>query len=452
MPDFKTRRRHKGRRSLAVSAMQKAVQNQPAGEDGFVDLLQEARQRLQGQLTATQIEDPSTQDIQMARSLIQPLVETYQEQRRRDGYPLTEEAHELLNHIMDIIFGYGPLAPYFEDEGVEEIICNGPERIFIIHAEHGKELTGARFRSTAELRNLVTRVAGNQELTRAKPKIDAQIRDGSRLHAIIAPLAHNVPIAVTIRKHRLVAGTLEDLVQLGTITPKVREFLQMVVDARLNVVIAGGTASGKTNFLNALANAADDKERFVVVEDTPEVNIRKPDVVQLTTRDQAEEAAAFSIADLVIEALRMRPDRIITGEARGPEIVDVLSAANTGHDGQMLTVHANSTRDVIQRMETMYLMRGVEVPIIAIRRQIADAFDVVIYLKRVMLGKHQRRFVTDIAEISPSQFMEGDTVVVQSLFQDKGRGSLSYTGYFPRHLKQKMAERGVPLPLSFLRE
>lgn len=449
MPDFSKRR--KGRQSLATAAMQQTPTPQ-AREEGFTQLLQEARQRLQGQLTAAQIEDPSAPDIELARSILAPLVETYQEQRRREGYPITAEAEETVHHIMDIIFGYGPLAPYFEDEGVEEIICNGPERVFIIHAERGKELTGARFRSVAELRNLVTRVAGNQELTRAKPKVDAQIRDGSRLHAIIAPLAHNVPIAVTIRKHRLVAGTLDDLVQLGTITPQVRAFLQLVVDARLNVVIAGGTASGKTNFLNALANATDDEDRFVVVEDTPEVHIRKPDVIQLTTRDQAEEAAGFTIADLVIEALRMRPDRIVTGEARGPEIVDVLSAANTGHDGQMLTIHANSTRDVVQRMETMYLMRGVEVPIIAIRRQIADAFDLVIYLKRVMLGTHQRRYVTDIAEISPSQFMEGDTVVVQSVFQDKGRGSLAYTGYFPRHLKQKLGERGASLPLSFLRE
>ncbi len=449
MPDFSKRRR--GKQSLAVAALQQAPAPQ-AAEEGFAHLLHAARQRLQGQLTAAQIEDPSAQDIEMARGVIKPLVETYQDQRRRAGYPSIAAADETVNHIMDIIFGYGPLAAYFEDEGVEEIICNGPERIFVIHAERGKELTGARFRSTAELRNLVTRVAGNQELTRAKPKIDAQIRDGSRLHAIIAPLAHNVPIAVTIRKHRLVAGTLKDLVKLGTITPQVHEFLQKVVAARLNVVIAGGTASGKTNFLNALANAAADGDRFVVVEDTPEVDIRKPDVVQLTTRDQAAEAAGFSIADLVIEALRMRPDRIITGESRGPEIVDVLSAANTGHDGQMLTIHANSTRDVVQRMETMYLMKGVEVPIIAIRRQIADAFDLVIYLQRVMLGQLQRRYVTDIAEISPSQFMEGDKVVVQSIFQDKGRGGLAYTGYFPRHLKQKMDERGVSLPLSFLRE
>jgi pilus assembly protein CpaF len=448
MPDFSKRR--SGGASPAVAAMQQARGATPQA-DPFPELLREVRSRLQAQLTPAQIEDPSAEDIRLAESIIQPLVESFRTQQRQAGHPVAETA-EVSGQIMDIIFGYGALAPYFEDEAVEEIICNGPEQIFIIHAERGKELSGAKFRSAAELRNFVTRVAGGAELTRARPKLDAQIRDGSRLHAIIAPLAHNVPIAVTIRKHRLIAGTLDDLVRLGTITPQVQEFLQMAVDGRLNIVIAGGTASGKTNFLNALGNAADPEDRFVVVEDTPEIKIQLPDVVQLTTRNQAEEAQGYSIADLVIEALRMRPDRIITGEARGPEIVDVLAAANTGHDGQMLTLHANSTRDVIQRMETMYLMKGVEVPILAIRRQIADAFDLVIYVQRVMLGKLQRRFVTDIAEISPSQFMEGDQVVVQSVFQDRGRGSLDYTGYFPRHLRDKLQSRGVALPLSFLRE
>jgi len=172
--------------------------------------------------------------------------------------------------------------------------------------------------------------------------------------------------------------------------------------------------------------------------------------VQLCTRDRAEEARAFTIADLVIEALRMRPDRIITGEARGAEIVDVLQAANTGHDGQMLTVHANSTRDVIQRLETMYLMKGVDVPTLAIRRQIADAFQLIVYLKRVFIGSRPKRFVTEIAEIQPSQFMEGDKVVVQNIFEDKGNG-LHGTGYFPERLAKRMEEHGVPLRPNFFK-
>jgi len=413
-------------------------------------LLQEARSRIIGQLTPAQIENPSISDTKTAEGIIRPLVEQVLRRARENGEVVRTEPAALINEIMDRIFGYGVLTPYLDNDQVEEIICNGPQDIWIIHAQQGKVHTEAHFSDANELLNTVVRMARGRELSRSSPKIDARMRDGSRLHAVIEPLVVNVPIAVTIRRHRLVARTLADLERLGTITPEVREFLEMLVQGRVNLVIAGGTASGKTNFLNALANAAQETDRFVVVEDTPEIQIAKPDVVQLTTRDQAEAARSFSIADLVIEALRMRPDRIITGEARGPEVVDVLSAANTGHDGQMLTLHANSTRDVIQRFETMYLMRGIEVPITAIRRQIADAFQVVIFLKRVLIGNAPRRFVTEIAEISPSRHMEGDQVVVQNIFEDTGHG-LHFTGYFPKHLAELLQERGVPLSLAHLR-
>ncbi len=435
--------------SPAAAAIAAQVAKQPVA-DRTAGLLTEARSRIQGQMTPAQIDDPSTEDLHTAENIIRPLVETALAQARANGETVTVEAGTLVREMMDSIFGYGPLAPYLNDEAVEEIICNGPWDIWLIHAQQGKVKTAARFRDGQELRHFVNRIAGGREINRAKPKLDAQLRDGSRLHAIMEPLVANIPMAVTIRRHRLVARTLTDLEHLGTITPAAKAFLELAVQARLNVVIAGGTASGKTNFLNALANAANEGDRFVTVEDTPEIQITKPDVVQLTTRDQAEEAKAFTMADLVIEALRMRPDRIITGEARGPEIVDVLAAANTGHDGQMLTIHANSTRDIIQRMETMYLMKGIEVPTIAVRRQIADAFNLVLYLKRVLIGNVQRRFVTDIAEISPSQYMEGDRVIVQSIFEDKGHG-MAWTGYFPERLAAVMKERNVPLMQSFFR-
>ncbi|MEE8391270.1 MAG: ATPase, T2SS/T4P/T4SS family [Anaerolineae bacterium] len=277
------------------------------------------------------------------------------------------------------------------------------------------------------------------------------MRDGSRLHAVMEPLTVNVPIAITIRRHRLVARTLDDLVKLGTITPLAKDFLQMAVTGRLNLVVAGSTASGKTNLLNAMCNAADDGDRFILVEDTPELQVAKTDVVQLTTREGVEGARGYTVADLVIEALRMRPDRIITGEARGAEVVDVLMAANTGHDGQMLTVHANSTRDVIQRLETMYLLRGTDVPLVAIRRQIADAFQLVLFIRRVFIGKQQKRFVTQIAEMQPSQFMEGDKVIVQNIFEDNGQG-LAWTGYFPRMLAKRLEAHSVHLPAQFFRQ
>jgi pilus assembly protein CpaF len=265
------------------------------------------------------------------------------------------------------------------------------------------------------------------------------------------PLTAKPPIAINIRRHRLVARTLEDLTRLGTVTPMAAEFLRLAVQARLNIAVAGGTASGKTNFTNALGNAASESDRILIVEDTTELQINKPDIVQMCTRDQAESVKAVTISDLIIHALRMRPDRIITGEARGQEIVDVLMAANTGHDGQLLTIHANSTRDVIQRMESMYLLRGNDVPLLAVRRQIADAFQLVIYLKRVFIANKPRRFVTEIAEIQPSQFMEGDKVVVQNIFEDKGTG-LAWTGYFPERLARRMEENATLLRPNFFRE
>lgn len=437
------------RQSPAAAALQSAAGQAHRGDDRLAAVLQEVRSRLTAQLSPAQIDDPSDADLHTAEAIIKPLVEAMLHQARAAGEPVAEPA-VVVAELMDKIFGYGPLTPYLADEGVEEIIINGPYQVFIIHAQRGKELTGARFRDTQELRSLVQRLARGREFNRANPKVDARMRDGSRLHAIMEPLAVNVPVAVTIRRHRLVARTLADLVTLGSLTPPAAEFLRLAVRARLNLVIAGGTASGKTNFLNALGNEAQSDDRFVIVEDTPEIQIDKPDVVQMTTRDQAESAKAFSIADLVIEALRMRPDRIITGEARGAEIVDVLSAANTGHDGQMLTIHANSSRDVIQRMETMYLMKGVEVPTAAILRQIADAFQLIVYLKRVTVGGVPRRFVTEIAEIAPSRQMEEGKVIVQNILADSGHG-LRFAGYFPRFAAELMNERGVPLTQGFFR-
>lgn len=438
--------------SPAAAAMQAGLAAGANQDELFAALLKECRERVRAQMQPAQIEDPTDADIQTAESLLGSLVETFCANARRDGIVLSLESDGLLRQIMDDIFGFGPLAPYLADEKIEEIICNGPGDIWIIHAESGKQKTPARFRSGRDLQNFVNRVArtGGRRLDKASPKIDAKMRDGSRLHAVMEPLTVNIPLAMTIRRHRLVALTIDDLIRLGTVTPPAGEFLRLAVQARLNTIVSGATASGKTNFVNALCHAASDGDRFIVIEDTPELHIQKPDVVQLCTRDRAEEARAFTIADLVIEALRMRPDRIITGEARGPEVVDVLKAANTGHDGQMLTVHANSTRDVIQRFETMYLMSGVDVPLPAIRRQIADAFQLVVFLKRVVVGQRPRRFVTEIAEMQPSQFMEGDKVVVQNVFEDKGNG-LQWTGYFPERLARRMEENGVVLRPNFFR-
>ncbi|RLC73235.1 MAG: CpaF family protein, partial [Chloroflexi bacterium] len=387
-------RQPKRKISPAAAAMMERADDDR--EDVLTIVLTEARERIQTQMTPSQIEDPSDEDMRLAEGVIRPLVDSVFSRSLHGGRRITQSQDEVVRQVVDEIFGFGPLAPYLADAEVEEVIVNGPGDVAIIHASRGKEKTGAKFRGAMEVQNFVNRAAagGGRWLDKANPKLDARMRDGSRLHAIMAPLTVNVPIAVTIRRHRIVARTLEDLTKLGTITPLAAEFLRIAVQGRLNLVVAGGTASGKTNFLNAMSNAAAEGDRFIIVEDTPELQVDKEDVVQLTTREGAEDAQAYTMADLIIEALRMRPDRIITGEARGPEVVDVLMAANTGHDGQMLTVHANSTRDVIQRLETMYLLRGANVPLVAIRRQVADAFQLILFIKRVFIGKKQRRFVT----------------------------------------------------------
>ncbi|MEA3341260.1 MAG: ATPase, T2SS/T4P/T4SS family [Chloroflexota bacterium] len=433
----------------AAAMMQRAGDDR---EDVLTIVLGEARERIQTQMTPSQIEDPSDEDMRLAEGIIRPLVDSIFSRSLHDGRRITQSQDEVVRHVVDEIFGFGPLAPYLADPEIEEVIVNGPNCVSIIHAERGKEKTGAKFRGAMEVANFVNRAAsgGGRWLDKANPKLDARMRDGSRLHAIMSPLTVNVPIAVTIRRHRLVARTLEDLTRLGTITPLAEKFLRIAVQGRLNLIVAGGTASGKTNLLNAMCDTASDGDRFIVVEDTPELQVDKEDVIQLATREGAEDAEAFTIADLIIEALRMRPDRIITGEARGPEVVDVLMAANTGHDGQMLTVHANSTRDVIQRLETMYLLRGTNVPLIAIRRQVADAFQLILFIKRVFIGKKQRRFVTQIAEMQPSQFMEGEKVIVQNVFEDKGQG-LRWTGYYPERLAKRLQSHGQRLTPQFFR-
>ena len=435
--------------SAAAAAMQQAAAGR-GQDERFEATLAEARERIRAHMQPAQIEDPSDEDIRAARDILTPLIESCLTSLRRDGFPVRQENEDVLRLLMDEIFGFGPLAPYLADAEVEEIICNGPGDIWIIHAARGKEKTGAAFRSPREMVNFVNRAAatGGRRLDKANPKLDARMRDGSRLHAVMEPLTVNVPVALTIRRHRLVARTIDDLVRLGTCTPQVGEFLKIAVQGKLNIIVAGATASGKTNFLNALTASASDGDRFIIVEDTPELQIRKPDVIQMTTRERAEEARGFSIADLVVEALRMRPDRIVTGEARGGEVVDVLMAANTGHDGQLLTVHANSTRDVIQRLETMYLVRGNDVPLVAIRRQIADAFQLIVFLRRVFIGRQQKRYVTEVAEVQPSQFMEGDKVAVTNVFEDKGQG-MAWTGHFPERLAKRLEGNNVALRHQF---
>jgi pilus assembly protein CpaF len=269
--------------------------------------------------------------------------------------------------------------------------------------------------------------------------LSVKLRDGSRMHAIMEPLTDNVPVAVSIRRHRLVARTLDDQVRLGTITPQVATFLRWAVQGRLNIVISGGTGTGKTNMVNALCSEIPPSERVISVEDTQELQLTTiGDWVALVTREESEGVTHISQQQLIRNTLRMRPDRVITGEARGAEVVDILKAANTGHDGQMLTVHANSERDVVARMEELYLEGLPQASLGNIRRQIARAFQLIIHLRRVESGGRTQRLVTGVAEITGR--MEGDIPEVVPLFADPGSG-LAWTGVHPKCV-DTMNERG----------
>jgi len=419
------------------------------GQPGLYEqVLDQVRQRLKQALTSpAQFENPSDADLKQAQTIIGGIVHAAHQQALARGLPsFSDDLDKVAASILQEIFGFGPLAPYMNDPDIEEIICNGPHDIWIIGAERGKQKAGAQFRDAQHLVNFLNRAASarGRSIDRKTPTLDVKMKDGSRLHAIMEPLTENVPVAVTIRRHRLVARTIKDLVALGTVTPPVAEFLVAAVRGRLNIIVSGSTASGKTNFINALCSEIPPGERVITVEDTQELQLTMPDRINLVTRDAVESAGGFEIGDLIRQCLRMRPDRIITGEARGPEIVDILAAANTGHDGQMLTIHANGPKDVVQRMETMFMMKKDmgDVPLIAIRRQIADAFQVIVHLQRVFIAGRPKRFVVGVAEIEPSVKMEGDKVVVTPLFEDKGQG-LTWTGAYPsQQLMRAIQERG----------
>ncbi len=434
-----------------LEAIEAEAQKKALEQDPYEVVLQEARKRLAARFTPAQLENPNEAELRAAEEIVREVVASYQGAARVKGLPLLEDEEAAVKRILDEVFGYGPISALMEDEEVEEIIINGPKQIWVIDTK-GKRLTPYAFRTARDVVNFVNRAAAwkGRKIDRRHPELNVKMRDGSRLHAIMEPLTDNVPIAVTIRKHRLVARTLEDLVRLGTINETVAEFLRYAVKGRLNIIVSGGTASGKTNFLNALSAEIDPEERVITVEDTPELQlVTIKDWVALVVRESTEDVEGIDQERLIRNTLRMRPDRIITGEARGPEIVPILEAANTGHDGQMLTIHANDPRHVVQRIETLYLKAGLDVPIKAIRREFVDAFQLIIHLRRIELpgGKTMRR-CTHITEITGR--MEGDVPELVTIFEDRGNG-LAWTGNFPNKCLQVMQERaGIMLDFRSL--
>ena len=349
----------------------------------------------------------------------------------------------------------GPLEALLEDDSVSEIMVNGPEKVYV--ERNGKlQLSDCQFADDASVMAVIERIVSplGRRIDESQPYVDARLSDGSRVNAIIAPLALSGP-TITIRKFAKKALTPGDFIRFGTWTKNAAEFMRLCVILRKNIIVAGGTGSGKTTLLNLLSGFIPASERIVTVEDAAELRLQQPHVVRLEARPpNIEGKGAVPIRDLVKNCLRMRPDRIIVGECRGGEALDMLQAMNTGHDGSLTTVHANSPRDVISRLETMVLMSGMELPSRAIREQIASAVDIIIHESRLSDGS---RKVTSITEVTG---LEGSQIVMQEIFafkqtgvDENGKivGAMKPTGSVPTWIDQ-LKSRGIELDMGMFSE
>ncbi len=436
-------------------AQRVAVQATAADPDPYVALLAAARERLATQFSLEALRAPTVAVEQEAEAVLRGLVEEHAAAAVRQGHAFTDPVEALIIRLQYDIFGYGVITPYLNTPTVEEIMINGPDVVWIDDAERGMYRASVRFENPREVQKLVDRIAARhgRRFDRSNPRVNAKMpplqgSGCSRLNAVMEPLVDNVPVAVTIRRHRLVARTLEDLVQLGTLTADVADFLKACVLGRLNLIVTGGTGSGKTNTLNALCAVLPPEERVITVEDTPELQLGLANWIAMVTTEETEEGQRpVTLDDLVINALRMRPDRIVTGEARGAEVRSVLMAANTGHDGQMLTLHSNGVHEIANRVVQMWqLADSVMAPGVIIR-YLVDAFDLVLYIERITVAGRRRRVVKQVAELLPSRAMEGDTPAINVLWQDTGSG-LQWTGMYPELLEERIRMRtGAPVNL-----
>jgi pilus assembly protein CpaF len=392
------------------------------------------------------------------RELAERVGEAVAEALAIDKTPLTrQERAQVTREITDDILGYGPLEPFLRDESVTEVMVNGPHTIYI--ERRGKlTRTNAQFVDDQHMLRIIDKIISRigRRVDEASPMVDARLPDGSRVNAIIPPLSVKGP-SLTIRKFRKDPFTMPDLVRFGTLTPKAGQFLEACVRGKLNILISGGTGSGKTTTLNVLSAAIPDGERIITVEDAAELQLSQEHVITLETRPpNIEGKGGVAIRDLVRNTLRMRPDRIIVGECRGPETVDMLQAMNTGHDGSLTTIHANTPRDAMSRVETLVLTAGVELPLRAIREQAAAAFDLIVQVSRLVDGSRRITHITEVLR------MESDVVTMQDLFIAKPieereesahtgnrlLGPLALAGIKPQFL-HKLSSNGVNLPAQF---
>ncbi len=360
-----------------------------------------------------------------------------------------DEKTQFISDITDDVLGYGPLEPLLRDPTLTEVMVNGHDEVYV-EAEGKIKRTDARFIDEPHLRRIIDKIVSQvgRRVDESTPMVDARLPDGSRVNVVLSPLAIGGPF-LTIRRFSADPFQVDDLIKFGTLTPQSAQFLELCVRGRLNVIVSGGTGTGKTTLLNVLSSFIPEDERIVTLEDAKELQLHQEHVCSLESRPpNIEGRGEVTIRDLVRNALRMRPDRIVVGEARGGEALDMLQAMNTGHDGSLTTVHSNSPRDTLSRIETMSLMAGMELPMKAVREQMSSALDLIVHLSRLRDGT---RRVTHISEVLQ---MEGDVVVLQDIYlydysqgvDENGRfaGTLKTNGIRP-NFSERLADQGIEL-------
>ncbi len=401
------------------------------------DEFSELKTRVQNRLIAEL--DPRM-DLSNAAEVKRTVEETFSTVLATEGVSLTRvDRVRLFEAISAEILGFGPIEPLLRDPAVSEVMVNGPSQVYV--EKSGKlVLSDVTFQDDDHVLRVIDRIVSplGRRVDESSPTVDARLPDGSRVNAIIPPIALNGP-TITIRRFAADPLQVEDMIRFGTFTPEMATFLKACVEARLNVVVAGGTGSGKTTMLNVISSFIPDDERIVTIENAAELQLRQEHVVRLESRPpNIEGKGEISIRDLVINSLRMRPERIVVGECRGGEALDMLQAMNTGHDGSMTTAHANSPSDTLARLETMCLMADMDLPIRAIREQIASAVDLIVQQERLKDGTRKITAVTEV------QGMEGDVVVLQDIFtfEQKGiengkiAGQMKPTGIRPKFMER----------------
>ena len=415
-------------------------------QDTYHELKQTIHRQLIDRLDLASLENVENEFLQQQ---VDRVVRTLLKEQDLRLSPTDEE--RLVKEIRDETFGLGPIEPLLHDPEISDILVNTYRQVFV--ERRGKlELTNVTFRDDQHLRVIIDRIVSRvgRRVDEASPYVDARLPDGSRVNAIIPPLALDGPL-LSIRRFAVKALTMQDFINFGTVSEPMALVLQGIVRARLNVLISGGTGSGKTTTLNIMSGYIPPDERIVTIEDSAELQLQQPHVVRLETRPpNIEGKGQVTARDLVRNALRMRPDRIVVGEVRSEEVLDMLQAMNTGHDGSLTTLHANSARDALTRLETLMQMSGISLPDKAMREQIASAIDVIVQVSRLSDG---RRKIMSVSEITG---MEGNVVTMQDVFTFKRTGigengqvlgQFTSTGIRPRFL-EKLRIAGVELPPS----